>query len=270
MVKYDFEKPVLTEEQVSDYLTSLREKGLLEDTISLYERNLKRFFAFLGNNRSIDKNTVKAFRDYLITQKKPQTVNTHLSAVNGFLEYLGLRQFQFSKFVKVEPKSVVELTREEYLKLLLAARQIKDQRVYLLIKLFALTGLRVSLVKHVTVEAVKQQCIICGNDENDRYEMPAELCEEFKDYIQKEAILSGPVFRNKDGKPLARASINRLILNVASRTDIEAEKCNPKCLGKLFFRTKKEIENEVKKIAQQMQGQLIMQEQLVIGWKKEG
>ena len=69
---------------------------------------------------------------------------------------------------------------------------------------------------------------------------------------------------------MARASINRLILNVASHTDIEAEKCNPKCLGKLFFRTNKEIEKEVKKIAQKMQGQLIMQEQLVIGWKKEG
>lgn len=54
-----------------------------------------------------------------------------------------------------EPAVQPELTRAEYLRLLQAARALEKERAYLLVKVFALLGIRVGELPQVTVEQVK-------------------------------------------------------------------------------------------------------------------
>ena len=64
-----------------------------------------------------------------------------MSAANSFLEWLGCREFQLTGRLSCGRDAQLELTRSEYLRLLSTARALRQERVYLLIKLFTSTGL---------------------------------------------------------------------------------------------------------------------------------
>ena len=143
----------VTREQIGSYLSSLGERGRNPSTVSSYRKKLELLYAALPGGR-IGRGTLRQWREQLLGQGySPSTVNTSVSAANSFLEWLGCREFQLTGRLSCGRDAQLELTRSEYLRLLSTARALRQERVYLLIKLFTSTGLPVHELEQVTVEA---------------------------------------------------------------------------------------------------------------------
>ena len=113
----------------------------------------------------------------------PSTVKLRISSVNGLLAFLELWKYQaqpppWPNTEEVQP----ELTRSEYLRLLSAARALGKEQVYLLVKVFACTGVRVQDLPQVTVEAVQEGRLLLHKQ---LVSLPPSLCDELLSYAGK-------------------------------------------------------------------------------------
>lgn len=258
-------KPYLQWRQAEEYLADLKKRCSSSETIAVYRRNLKHFFQFLPDDGNIDHDTVVRWRDYLLANGyKPNTVNVRLSAVNGFLGYLDCREYQHLEHLKNQDDVQPTLTRDEYFQLLLAARVARDERVYLMIKVFATTGISVSHMKLLTVQSVYDQAIQV--DETHVLKIPSVVAAELESFVKQEGIQSGPLFVDEDGKALGRWMITSCIQEHAKEAGLESEKCTPRCLRKLYQMTQEEIQQEVKCFADQIHERLLKEEQSLIDW----
>ena len=113
----------------------IRDRGRCGDTIQMYRTRLEALCQYLLPEKQVDPERLADWRDSLLEQGySPSTVNTHLSAANGLLAYLGRRDLQLVGQLEAAPEAQPELTRTEYLRLLQVARTLDRERAYLLVK----------------------------------------------------------------------------------------------------------------------------------------
>lgn len=253
-------------EDAQAYFSSLAARSCSEDTIATYRRNLKHFFSYLPPGGEIAQDTVVRWRDQLLADGyQPRTVNLRLSSVNGFLAFMNLRQYQIPHHLHdFDNNTAAALTRSDYLRLLLAAKDLGDERTYLLIKLFALTGLSVQALSVLTVEAVAQGEVALKDGQ--RIRLPLCLQKELNHYCQLQQCKTGPIFLNTLGKPLSRTTVTINIQNLGQSIGLSQDVSNPRALHKLWQATQDEMHDQVTKLVEQMQERLIEQEQCSIGW----
>lgn len=251
--------------QAEEFLAEVEKRRGHRETVGVYRRNLRHFFQFIEPDGLIDRGTVASWRDALLQEGyKPSTVNLRLSAVNGLLGHLQLRDFQSPKHFKPDPDEVQpSISREEYLHLLDTARSLDNESTYLAIKLFALTGLNVSYLANVTVQAVEDGVITHGNE---RMALPPMLQDELRHFIAEQGIEEGPIFLTVEGVPLNRSSMTNHIQVLGRRAGIAKEKCTPRCLRKLYHSTQAQILEKLAPLAQAEYDQLVAAEQARTGW----
>ena len=80
--------------------------------------------------------------------------------------------------------------------------------------------------------------------------------------------LIGPVFVTRSGKPLRRTQVTGEIQSLAGTARVAPEKCNPRCLRKLYLTTQTEIERSVQLLAEQAYERMLDTEQLAAGWER--
>ena len=147
---------VVTEKAVRTYLADLTAKGRSADTVRMYAAGCGRCGRTCRPDKQVRRETLADWQDTLLDRGySPGTVNTHLSAANGLLEHMGRRDLQLVGQLDAVPEVQPELTRTEYLRLLQTARILGRERIYLMVKVFALTGIRVGELPMVTAEAVE-------------------------------------------------------------------------------------------------------------------
>ena len=147
----------VTWEEVCRYLDSLAARGRRRETIQVYRPKLEAFYHFLPEDKRVAADTLELWRAALLREGYSLgTANTHVSAANGLLAYLGRRDLQLIGQLDTEEEIQPELSRTEYLRLLATARNLGRERTYLMVKVFALTGIRVSELNRVTVRAVEE------------------------------------------------------------------------------------------------------------------
>ena len=155
----------LTQEQIGAFLGHLTDKGCRESSVQKYRRDLTLFYTMLPEDKQIRRGTVSAWRSELVERGyAPRTINAHVAEVNGLLDFLGHRECQLPGQLAVGPEEPPELSRSEYLRLLSAARVLKRERTYLLVKLFALTGVGVQDVSLLTAEDVEAGAVPGSDD----------------------------------------------------------------------------------------------------------
>ena len=256
--------------QVEDYLYSLATKGCTEETVKTYQHSLREFFRVLPEGGWIDQATVARWRDSMVEQGyMPRTVNLRLSPVNGLLGFLGLREYQLpGQLQPIEGDAQPELTRNEYLRLLSTARMLGKERAYLLVKVFACTGLSVQDLPLLTAEAVHEGevAIPLGG----RRTLAACLRRELLDYLGRMGISAGAVFVSRRGRRLNRTAVTSTIQGLAQEAQIPPEKCNPRCLRRLYQTTRENIRDSLTPLAEQAYQRLLEQEQLTVGWEEAG
>lgn len=153
----------LTASMLTEYDRWLRREERSDATREKYLRSVRAFAGWLGG-AEVTKEAVTEWKAQLAAQRRaPSTVNTALAALNGLFRFLGWEDCR-AKFLKVQRRifraAERELTRAEYDRLLTAAQSAGDTRLALLMESICATGIRVSEVKYLTVEAAQ-----CGRAE---------------------------------------------------------------------------------------------------------
>lgn len=222
-----------------EYAEFLRERESAPATIEKYMRFVNRFLKYLSEEgRSLDKAAVLDFKAALVEEYAPATVNVGIAAVNGYLMYCGAVELR-AKRLRVQADEFRGVTREvtkgEYKRLVHTARVNGSERDALMVQAIASTGVRVSEVRALTVEAAEEQvAVIANKGKLRRIWLPEELCRRIKAFARKHHIKSGSVFVSRMGRPLDRTRIWRILKSLARHAGIEMQKVSPHSLRHLF------------------------------------
>lgn len=261
----------VTPELIEEFLESMRRKRRGESSLANYRRILTIFYNWMPEDKILDGTMGIKWRRWLIDEKGflNRTVNTHVSCLNTFLRYIGHRDWQVEEFVREDSDVQPELSRAEYLRLLSAAKHLGKERSYLLIKTMGGAGVRVQEIPQMTAEAVNSGSVKLDSHNGQRLRImriPEVLREELLDYIRRQNIENGAVFRSKDGKPLSRSAIHHYVSIISQEARVEPEKVNPRCLWKMYQSTQDGIQASVNILIQQTYERMMEEEQLSIGW----
>lgn len=260
----------VTWEEVCRYLDSLAARGRRRETIQVYRPKLEAFYHFLPEDKRVAADTLELWRAALLREGySPGTANTHVSAANGLLAYLGRRDLQLIGQLDTEGEIQPELSRTEYLRLLATARNLGRERTYLMVKVFALTGIRVSELNRVTVRAVEEGRVLTACDGRAQYVLiPACLRKELTDYLRRVGITAGPVFVTRSGRPMRRTQVSGEIRTLCRDARVDGDKSNPRCLRRLYQVTQERIRDSVQILAEQAHERMLEEEQLTVGWEQ--
>jgi len=260
----------VTWEEVCRYLDSLAARGRRRETIQVYRPKLEAFYHFLPEDKRVAADTLELWRAALLREGySPGTANTHVSAANGLLAYLGRRDLQLIGQLDTEEEIQPELSRTEYLRLLATARNLGRERTYLMVKVFALTGIRVSELNRVTVRAVEEGRVLTACDGRAQYVLiPACLRRELTVYLRRVGITAGPVFVTRSGRPMRRTQVSGEIRTLCRDARVDGDKSNPRCLRRLYQVTQERIRDSVQILAEQAHERMLEEEQLTVGWEQ--
>lgn len=260
----------VTWEEVCRYLDSLAARGRRRETIQVYRPKLEAFYHFLPEDKRVAADTLELWRAALLREGYSLcTANTHVSAANGLLAYLGRRDLQLIGQLDTEEEIQPELSRTEYLRLLATARNLGRERTYLMVKVFALTGIRVSELNRVTVRAVEEGRVLTACDGRAQYVLiPACLRKELTVYLRRVGITAGPVFVTRSGRPMRRTQVSGEIRTLCRDARVDGDKSNPRCLRRLYQVTQERIRDSVQILAEQAHERMLEEEQLTVGWEQ--
>lgn len=214
-----------------------------------YLRDIQAFACWL-DGRDISKELTSEWKGHLISQDyAPTTVNAMLSALNSLLGFLDLRECRV-KFLKIQRRlfrdADRELTKDDYQRLLNTAHKLGKERLGLLVETIGATGIRVSEVAYITVEAVQQgKAEIALKGKIRTILLPGKLRRKLLKYVKKQKTTSGAIFRTKSGKELGRRQIWAELKGLCKHAGVEPGKVFPHNLRHLFatvfYRTCRDI-----------------------------
>ena len=210
-------------------------------TIEKYLREVRAFAAWLGG-APVTKEGATAWKACLTASGfQSGTVNGKLSALNKFFTFLGWPDCRV-KYLKIQRRvfrsSERELSREEYARLLETARVLGRERLALLIETICATGIRVSELKYITVESMRNgRTEISLKGKIRTILIPGKLCRKLLKYARKRKIASGEIFLTRSGKSLSRRQIWAEMKALCARAGVERSKVFPHNLRHLFART---------------------------------
>ena len=221
-------------------------------TVNKYLHDVGEFQIWLGE-QELTKTAVLAYKSYLCVHYAPASVNAALSSLNSFfnfMEWYDLRVKNLKIQKQIFASTDKELTKAEYDRLLQAAKQKKNERLYLLMQTICSTGIRVSEVCYVTVEAVARGVaeINCKGKRRQVF-LPRQLCQILKQYIKGQKIKSGAVFITKNGNPLDRSNIWSDMKKLCKAANVSEKKVFPHNLRHLFARTYYSLQKDIVRLA---------------------
>ena len=243
----------VTPKELSDFARRLREDERSGSTIENYLRHIRDFAAWAGGE-AVTKELAAQWKDHLAHSGYcPGTVNTMLVALNRFFTFQGWRDCQV-RALRVQRRLFREdnreLTREEYERLVEAARSLGRERLELLMETICSTGIRGSEVKYITVEALAQgRAEISLKGKIRTILLPGKLCRKLLKYAKKQKTVSGEVFLTRNGTGLSRKQIWSEMKAICAKAKVAVSKVFPHNLRHLFARTFYKVCRDVVKLA---------------------
>lgn len=239
--------------QLQAFAAQLREDERSAGTIEKYLRDVRKFFCWLAD-RTLEKAQASAWRTQLLTDGyAPETVNSMIVALNRFLEVIGRGDCRIHTLRiqrKLFRRQERELTRVEYERLVQTAERKGQARLALLLEAIAATGIRVSEVKYLTVEAATAgRAEISLKGKIRVILLPNKLRRKLLKYAKKQKIVSGEVFLTRNGRGLSRKQIWAEMKMLCKRAGVAANKVFPHNLRHLFAREFYKICRDVVKLA---------------------
>lgn len=239
--------------ELANYTAFLRTAEKAPGTVEKYLRDVQSFLRWLGARPLTKENTV-GWKEFLLSSGySPVTINSMLSSLNSFLKYLN-RSDCCVKFLKIQRRLYRspdrELTKAEYCRLVQAAESKGDERLSLLLEAICATGIRVSELRYITVEAVRSGLTeISLKGKIRTILLPRKLCRKLSRYAQKRKIASGEIFLTEGGNPLNRKQIWAAMKALCSLARVDSSKVFPHNLRHLFARTFYKVCRDVVKLA---------------------
>lgn len=138
---------------------------------------------------------VMEFKASLVENYEVTSANSMIAAVNAFLRFMGwidccIKQFKVQK--KAFCSEDKELTKAEYIRLVNAAKQKGNERLNLILQTICGTGIRVSELQFITVEAVRKgEAVVSCKNKTRTVFIVRELQKKLLNYIKAKGITTG-------------------------------------------------------------------------------
>ena len=244
---------ILTEKMVADFSAYLKSEEKRENTIEKYLRDVRAFSVYL-NGDEITKEAVIAYKSKLLSMNYAvRSVNSMLASLNSLFAFLGWTDCRV-KSIKLQRQIYCseerELTKAEYMRLVNTAKQKGNERLNLILQTICGTGIRVSELQYITVEAVKcGEAIVSLKGKTRTIFIVRELQKKLLRYAAEQGISSGTIFITRTGRPMSRTNIWREMKGLCEQAGVNPQKVFPHNLRHLFARVFYGIEKDIAKLA---------------------
>lgn len=242
----------MTDEILERYRTYLENEERAAATVCKYLHDVCKFCDWIGD-RELCKTEVLAYKTALCEQYAPASVNASLASLNSFFRFIeryDLRVRGLKLQRQIFASSDRELSKMEYERLLSAAKKKRNARLYLLMQTICSTGIRVSEVRFVTVEAIQTGRADVQCKGKRRYVfLPRQLCAMLKQYAKQQSRKSGAVFVTRNGSPLDRSNIWSEMKTLCREANVLEKKVFPHNLRHLFARTYYKMQKDIVRLA---------------------
>lgn len=239
----------ISQSHIAAYAQFLRQEERAPATIEKYLRDVRSFVSWL-NSKPVTRQLAAEWKSHLLSEGlSPATVNGKVSAVNGLFRFLGWEDCRV-KFLKLQRRAFRDasrdLTRSDFERLRAAA----SERLALLLEAICATGIRVSEVRYITVEAAQDGRVdISLKGKIRTILLPGKLCRKLLKFARQQKIASGEIFLTKDEKSLSRHQIWREMKLLCKKAGVEASKVFPHNLRHLFAVTFYKATRDIVKLA---------------------
>lgn len=243
---------IITTEDIEQFSVYLAEGEKSRNTIDKYIRDVRMFERFVQGN-IVDKSMVLAYKDRLISQYAAASANSMLAAINTFFRFKGWESCRVQQFKIQRPiyrAADKELTKAEYSSLVKAAQKKKNERVWLLLQTIGSTGIRVSELAFITVEAARRgEAYVRCKGKTRVVFLVKQLARLLLRYAASQGIKHGAIFVSKCGKPLDRSWVWRAMKQLCKYAGVCESKVFPHNLRHLFARCFYKQERDLAKLA---------------------
>ena len=246
------EERILTADIIEDFRKNLELQEKSTSTIEKYIRDVKAFSVY-AENSAITKEKVIAYKKYLRNNYAVRSVNSMLASINSLfnsLEWHDLKVKSLKLQQQVFCSEDRELTKAEYARLCKTAKRKKNKRLNLILQTICGTGIRVSVLQYITVEAAKQgEAVVNCKAKTRSVFIVKELKQKLLRYAAEQNIKSGMIFVTRTGKLISRTNIWREMKALCVEANVNPEKVFPHNLRHLFARVFYGIEKDIAKLA---------------------
>lgn len=215
----------------------LEEEEHSRGTIEKYIRDVNQYCKWL-NGGEMTKESVMEWKESLLDRGyKASTINAMIASLNAYCRYLKLpykiRSLRIQRRLFRDERK--ELSRAEYNRLTLTALKTGKNRTAMLIEAIGSTGIRVSEVKHITVEAALcERAQISMKGKIRVIMLPHKLCRKLLQYAKTQNITTGEIFLTKTGKGITRKQIWAEMKKICKEAGVSDQKVFPHNLRHLF------------------------------------
>ncbi len=243
----------ITAAMIDRFACALHAEDRAPATIVKYCRDLRAFAAWLGP-QPLAQSQINDWKAHLLAQGyAPVTINARLAALNSFFRLLGWQELH-ARFLKIQRRVFRDparvLTRREYERLLRTARRQGREEQVLLLETLCATGIRVSELSAITVQAVAQgRAVLTLKGKTRVILLPRALRQRLSAHIKRQHLSSGTVFRDKRGRALTRYQIWHIMKRLAAAVGVAASKAFPHNLRHLFATTYYSLSHDIVRLA---------------------
>ncbi len=244
---------IITEKLLERYKVYLTDSEKSLATTSKYIRDVRKLMEYV-NGQNITKELVTEYKEYLRTNKKYKlsSINSFLIAINSFFVYMGWHNLRVKTY-KVQKELFApagkDLSRQEYKKLVYAAKRKGNKRLAMIIQTICATGMRVSELSSVTADSVKKGVVdIYCKGKHRQVLLPGKLRKMLLVYISGNKI-KGIVFCTSSGKAVDRSNIWREMKELGNESGVALEKIFPHNLRHLFAKVFYETNRDIARLA---------------------
>lgn len=244
---------VLTDKTIKQFENHLRMEEKSQNTIGKYIRDVTSFAEYLAGN-SVRKENAIAYKQHLQDKGYAvRSINSIIASLNALFLFLGDTNLKL-KSLKLQQQVYCpeekELTKAEYARLIHTAKQKGNERLNLVIQTICGTGIRVSELQFITVEAAeKGEAVVSLKGKTRTVFIVKDLQKKLLRYVAEQKITEGSVFVTRTGKPISRTNIWREMKSLCEQANVNPNKVFPHNLRHLFARTFYGIEKDIAKLA---------------------
>lgn len=222
------------------------------NTVEKYLRDTRAFALRAGGE--ITKEAVIAYKQEMIDSGYAvRSFNSVLASLNSLFSFLGWAECkvksikQQRKIYRPEEK---ELTKAEYMRLVNTAKQKGNERLNLLLQTLCGTGVRVSELQFITVEAAGNgEATVSLKGKTRAVFIVKDLRKKLLRYAAAQGIKAGCIFVTRTGRPMSRTNIWREMKSLCGQANVNPSKVFPHNLRRLFARTFYSIEKDIAKLS---------------------
>ena len=244
---------ILTADIICQFKEHLILEERSENTIEKYIRDIKAFMAY-SNGGEITKEFAIAYKNKLkASDYAVRSINSMLASINSLFDFLGWVDLKV-KSIKLQQQIYCpeekELTRAEYERLCRTAEKNHNERLNLILQTICGTGIRVSELQFITLEAVRNgEAVVSLKGKTRSVCIVKQLKQKLLRYAAEQGIKTGCIFVTRTGKPISRTNIWRDMKSLCEEANVNPNKVFPHNLRHLFARVFYGIEKDIAKLA---------------------